>query len=124
MTGSNSKIWEYGHDKNDWDGDRLAGYKVEATDGSVGKIDEASAEVGAQSLVVDAGGWLNSRKVMLPAGLVDRVDHDDKKVYVTTTKDSIKNSPEFDDSMRDSATYRDSLGGYYSDPSTGSGTRI
>ena len=49
----------------------LSGYHVEALDGSIGKIDEATYEVGKSFIIVDTGPWIFGRKVMLPAG-VDR----------------------------------------------------
>jgi len=92
----------------------LVGYHVHATDGDIGKIDEASDEVGSRSVVVDTGPWIFGRKVVLPAGTIERVDDDDRKVYVDLTKDQIKNSPELDDATRsDDAAYRDRLGNYY-----------
>ena len=50
---------------------------------------------------------------MLPAGVVQRVDEDDEKVWVNRTKDEIKNAPEFDDSTFSDTGYRDSVGSYY-----------
>jgi hypothetical protein len=76
----------------------LVGYKVEATDGRIGSVDEASFEVDSAHLVVDTGPWIFDRKVLLPAGTVQRVDHDARTVYVDRTKDQIKGSPEYDES--------------------------
>src|SRR5581483_3747084 len=91
----------------------LTGYSVEALDGGIGKIDEASNDVGASFLVVDTGPWIFGKKVMLPAGVVSRVDTADEKVFVNRTKDQIKSSPEFDpDRYRDQG-YRGELGTYY-----------
>ena len=50
---------------------------------------------------------------MLPAGIINRVDHDSETVFVDRTKDEIKDSPEFDESRYTSTEYRDELGGYY-----------
>ena len=87
---------------------------VQATDGEIGKIDEASEEVGTSRIVVDTGPWIFGRKVVLPAGTIERVDDTDQKVYVDLTKDQIKNSPEMDESTTaDDAGYRDRLGSYY-----------
>jgi len=69
--------------------------------------------VGASFLIVDTGPWIFGKKVMLPAGVVQRVDEDDEKVWVNRTKDEIKNAPEFDDSVLSDRGYRDSLGSYY-----------
>jgi hypothetical protein len=91
----------------------LIGFSVEATDGGIGKIDEATEEAGRSFLVVDTGPWIFGKKVMLPAGVVDRVDLDAETVFVSRTKDEIKNAPEFDDTNRGDDQYRERLGGYY-----------
>ena len=97
----------------------LAGYKVEATDGSIGKVDEATYDTGSSYLVVDTGPWIFGKKVLLPAGVVSRIDRDDEKVYVDRTKDQIKDAPEFDaDSYRED-DYRDRVGSYYGPGGTG-----
>src|SRR5829696_10358633 len=107
-----SELWSYREPI--WSEAALMDFKVEASDGSIGKIDEASREVGAGYLVVDTGPWIFGKKVMLPAGVIRDVDLDTETVFVERTKDEIKNAPEFDeDRYRDSA-YRDELGTYYS----------
>lgn len=106
--------WSYRDDAG-VTGAALAGYKVEATDGHIGKIDDASHEVNGSYLVVDTGPWIFGKKVMLPAGVVNHVDHDDQKVYVDRSKDQIKAAPEFDESSHTDPVYRDKLSGYYGD---------
>ena len=91
----------------------LTGFKVEAIDGDIGKVDEATNEVGGSFIVVDTGPWIFGKKVMLPAGVIMRVDDNDEKVFVNRTKDQIKNAPEFDDSMIRDEGYRGRLGSYY-----------
>jgi len=34
---------------------------------------------------VDTGPWIFGKKVMLPAGVISRVDHDDEQVFVNRT---------------------------------------
>jgi hypothetical protein len=90
----------------------VTGYGVEALDGSIGKIDEATYDTGSSYLIVDTGSWLRvGKKVMLPAGVVLRVDITDEKVYVNRMKDEIKDAPELED-FKDEA-YREQLGSYY-----------
>ena len=91
----------------------LTGYEVEATDGSIGKVDEATYETGRSFLVVDTGPWIFGKKVMLPAGVIRSVDETDERIFVNRTKDQIKDSPEYDDSMLDDESYRTRLGSYY-----------
>jgi hypothetical protein len=91
----------------------VVGYKVEAVDGSIGKVDEATYDVGRSYLVVDTGPWIFGKKVMLPAGIIQSVDHDEEQVFVNRTKDQIKDAPEFDDSLIEDESYRTELGSYY-----------
>ena len=117
MSSSSWDAWNYRQSASRGAGSaNLVGYRVHATDGDIGKVDEASDAAGTSQLVVDTGPWIFGRKVILPAGTVQRVDDDDRKVYVDLTKDQIKNSPELDESTTaDDADYRDRLGTYYGD---------
>ena len=89
------------------------GYDVEATDGGIGSIDEATYDTDASYVVVDTGPWIFGKKVMLPAGAISRVDTAERKVYVDMRKEQIKNAPEFDESLYQDEGYRTSLGSYY-----------
>jgi hypothetical protein len=91
----------------------VTGFGVEALDGSIGKIDEATYEVSSSYVVVDTGPWIFGKKVMLPAGVIDRVDLNEEKVYVHRMKDEIKNAPEFDENSYRDVGYRERLGSYY-----------
>jgi hypothetical protein len=93
----------------------LTGFEVEATDGKIGKIDEATYEVGGSYVVVDTGPWIFGKKVMLPAGMIQRVDLDTQAVFVDRTKDAIKSAPEFDESAYRDESYRSTLDSYYGD---------
>jgi hypothetical protein len=91
----------------------LSGFSVEATDGSIGKVDEATYGTSGNYIVVDNGPWIFGKKVLLPAGVVQRVDLDSETVFVKRTKDEITNAPEFDEvTYRDDA-YRSQVGDYY-----------
>ena len=98
--------------------DNLTGFKVHAVDGDIGKVDEATREVGAGYVVVDTGPWIFGRKVMLPAGTVERVDWEDMTVYVDRTKNQIKDSPELGETGLTDRSYRDRLGSYYGETYT------
>jgi hypothetical protein len=106
-----SDIWTY---RDEIAGVDLTGHSVEATDGSIGKIDEATNEVGGSYIVVDTGPWIFGKSVVLPAGIIDRVDRDSETVYVNLSKDEIKSAPEFDVERGVDETYRTEVGGYYS----------
>ena len=112
-------MWNYRQQTEAADVD-VTGFGVEAIDGSIGKVDEATYDTDSSSIVVDTGPWIFGKKVLLPAGVVDRIDYDDEKVYVHRTKDQIKNAPEYDESLANDSAYRDNVGSYYG---TGSGYR-
>ena len=91
----------------------LTGFSVEALDGKIGKVDEATNDVTGSYIVVDTGPWIFGKKVLLPAGVIREVDLDTETVYVNRTKEQIKDAPEFDqDTYRDDS-YRSQLGSYY-----------
>ncbi|MEV0713106.1 PRC-barrel domain-containing protein [Asanoa sp. NPDC050611] len=85
----------------------LTGYAVQAVDGEIGKVEKA----GDTDLVVDTGPWIFGRVVLLPAGVVERVDHQARTVHVDRTKEQIRNAPEY----ADASDYRDRLAHYYRD---------
>src|SRR3954469_18144469 len=88
----------------------LSGFKVEATDGSIGKVDESTYEAGGSFIVVDTGPWIFGKKVMLPAGVIRDIDLDTETVFLNRTKDQIKNAPEFDEKRYRDQDYRNELG--------------
>jgi PRC-barrel domain protein len=104
------EIWTYAVEAPTVD---LAGFKVEARDGSIGKVDEATYDTGGSYIVVDTGKWIFGKKVMLPAGVIRDIDLDTETVYVDRTKDEIKNAPEFDEERYHEQGYRNELGDYY-----------
>jgi hypothetical protein len=91
----------------------VTGFGVEAIDGSIGKVDAASYETDSSLIVVDTGPWIFGKKVMLPAGVIDRIDYDEQKVYVHRTKDEIKHAPEYDESLAADMPYRARIAMYY-----------
>ena len=112
-----TEVWRYrdttqlGYDP--MGGGDLTGFGVEALDGSIGKIDEATHDVAGSYVIVDTGPWIFGKKVMLPAGVIERVDEVDEKVRVNRTKDQIKDAPEYDPTRVGDDGYRSELGSYY-----------
>jgi hypothetical protein len=91
----------------------LTGFKVEARDGSIGKVDEATNEAGGSFIVVDTGPWIFGKRVMIPAGFITNIDLDAELIDLDLTKDEIKSAPEFDKDRYLDQTYRSELGSYY-----------
>lgn len=92
----------------------IVGYKVHANDGDIGKIDEASGELGSANVVVDTGPWIFGRKVLLPAGTIERIDDEEESVYIDLSKEQIKNSPDLAEGASfNDPDYRRGVGEYY-----------
>lgn len=77
----------------------LIGFTMGATDGEIGKVkdfffDDITWTV--RYLVVDTGGWLSGRKVLIAPEAVRTADWTNKVFPVNLTKDQVKNSPEID----------------------------
>ena len=111
-------IWTY-RDQDSWANTDIVGYKVEAIDGEIGSIDQASYDVGRSWMVVDTGPWIFGKKVLLPAGVIDRVDVENERVHVHRTKDEIENAPEFDESRFSDEGYHSEVGTYYGEGGPG-----
>ncbi|GAA1387863.1 hypothetical protein GCM10009639_13590 [Kitasatospora putterlickiae] len=109
-----SGMWDYGDAEGYATGTDLTGYRVEAEDGHIGKVDRHTMDVDAAHIVVDTGPWIFGREVLLPAGTIRRVDVNERTVWVNRTKDEIKNSPEYQkDRHAEDPEYHRTIGGYY-----------
>lgn len=107
-------IWDYPAKAGYTAGVSLAGFEVEATDGSVGKVEEHFEDDGAAYLVVNTGTWLFGKKCLLPAGVIRRLDTTDQKIHVELTQDQVKGAPEFDgDAHLRDAAFHEVTGTYY-----------
>jgi hypothetical protein len=100
-------LWTYRESIEEVD---LSDFKVEATDGEVGKVHE----VGAGSIVVDTGPWIVGKKTVLPVGVIETIDPENREIRVDRTKEEIKNAPEWDPTGYVEQEYRIKLAEYYS----------
>jgi hypothetical protein len=111
-------IWTY-RDLDTLGSTDISGFTVEAIDGEIGLVDEATWDLGSSYLVVDTGPWIFGKKVLLPAGVIDRIDVNDQRVFVHRTKDEIQNAPEFDEARYMEDSYRSDVGMYYGEGGRG-----
>ncbi|MEV8093173.1 PRC-barrel domain-containing protein [Kitasatospora sp. NPDC085879] len=107
------QIWNHHPDNGHTEDRDVIGYTVQATDGRIGKVDRHSVEVDASYLVVDTGPWIFGRQVLLPAGTILRIDHEERTVLVNRSKDEIKGAPEFVSEHEVPADHLSALGTYY-----------
>jgi hypothetical protein len=121
--GTHTSIWQYRPEVGDLDLEStdLTGFEVEALDGGIGKIDAATRDVARSEIVIDTGPWIFGKKVILPAGVVDRIDTTEERVFVGRTKEQIKAAPELDEQAVVDDAYRDKLGSFYGPDGVGRG---
>src|ERR671937_490397 len=107
-----TEIWTY-QDQRLADLD-VTGFDVETRDGVIGRVDRATREIGGSYLIVDPGPAMPlGRRVVVPAGVVDTVDLDDRRLRVDTSRDEILSAPEFDPERPLEPSLRDRIGTYY-----------
>jgi hypothetical protein len=109
---SSFEPWEFRAGADFEDLKQLIGYKVVATDGEVGAVDDISTSPGHPALVVDTGEWVVGQHILLPAGTVEHINHDEMEVLVDRSTIEIKASPPYEPSV-DDPSYLDRLADYY-----------
>ena len=107
-----SNMWNW-RDPAWYESGGFVGYDVEASDGSIGKVDESTNETDSSHIVVDTGFWIFGKKRLIPAGAVTMVDHDSQVVMVNMTKDEIKSAPDYDESTWGDDDTRTRYSDYY-----------
>jgi len=78
---------------------QVTDYVVHATDSEIGHVtdflvDDETWEI--HSLVIDTGEWLPGRKALISRERIKSINWADRGVHVDVSRESIKNSPEFD----------------------------
>lgn len=94
----------------------VSGYHIEATDGSLGHVedfilDDASWEV--RYLVVDTRNWWPGKKVLVSPQWIKDVSWAESSVWVDLTREAIKSSPEYDPSQPVDDAYSERLHAHY-----------
>ena len=92
-------MWSYRESPEVADSSNLVGYDVEAIDGQIGSVDEATYEAGGSYLVVDTGGWIFGKKVMLPAGVSTASTMASARSSSAATATRSRQAPEFDEML-------------------------
>ena len=98
---------------------RLKDFVIHATDGELGSVaqlyfdDETWA---VRYLVVDTGGWLGGRQVLISPFSIIRTDSDAVRLDVALTKKQVENSPNIDTHQPVSRQHEAAYIGYYGYP--------
>ena len=97
----------------------ILGYAVACSDGDAGEIDDFILDDESWILryfVIDAGGWLSDRKLILALPWVTSVDWETQGVQVDITKEELKQSPQFDPSVVLDRDFEDRLHKHFGKP--------
>jgi hypothetical protein len=97
----------------------VEGYQIQALDGEVGHVsafiaDDVTWEL--RYLVVDTGGWLSGREVLVAPAWIQQINWVTRKVYVDLHQEVIERSPEFDPKAPVNREYEVRLYDYYGRP--------
>ncbi|MEU4266828.1 PRC-barrel domain-containing protein [Streptomyces sp. NPDC026092] len=108
------RIWAYSTESGHLAGIDLIGWRVEASDGHIGKVDKHSDEVDDAYLVVDTGPWIFGKEALIPASAVTRVDLEDHTIHLALSKEQVKDAPEFvSDKHLADRQYREEIAQHY-----------
>ena len=97
----------------------LEGFAVGATDGTIGQVKDFYFDDRAwvvRYLVVDAGAWLSSRKVLISPMSMGRADWPERLLHVSITKEQVRQSPDIDTEKPVSRQHEMQFSGYYGYP--------
>lgn len=94
----------------------LRGFTIGATDGDIGTVtdtffDDLSYTV--RFVVVDTGGWLSERKVLLSPIAFRKIDWEHKRITAALTKAQVEKSPDIDTHMPVSRQHETEYNGYF-----------
>jgi sporulation protein YlmC with PRC-barrel domain len=78
----------------------ITGYHIQATDGETGHVndfimDDKSWQI--KFIVVDTHNWFGGKKVLIPIGLIKKIDWTDSKVFLDINKAAIEKCKLFDE---------------------------
>ena len=97
----------------------MHGYAVAATDGAIGHVKDFyfdDEQWVIRYLVVDTGGWLSSRKVLVSPIAVGTPNWEQKLLPVSINREQVSNSPDIDTEKPVSRQHEMEYAGYYAYP--------
>jgi hypothetical protein len=97
----------------------LKSYSIVAKDGKFGKAHDLlfdDAEWTVRHVVVDTGGWLSRRSLLIPPHSVESIDDHAKELKVSLTKSQVEQSPSIDSDLPVSRQFEDTYYAYYGVP--------
>ena len=94
----------------------LKGYTLHSLDGDIGRVTEFyfdDQHWAIRYLVADTKNWWSGKKVLISQRWIERVSWEESKVFVQLSRENIKQSPEYSDSLMLTREYESRLHGHY-----------
>ncbi len=92
----------------------LTGFEVVTTDDQkIGTVDEATNAGGGSWIVVDTGFWIFGKKRMIPAGVIESVEREERRLLVSLSKGEVKEAPDYEKAREFEDSYRNEMDDYY-----------
>ena len=94
-------------------------YSILATDGEIGHVSDillGDSDLRVRYLVIDTGGWLSGRKVLLSTAWLSSVAPHKKALVVNIDKKRIQGSPPYDADVEIPREYETQLHDHYGFP--------
>lgn len=101
--------------------DAIKGYRLRATDGEIGSVENFLVDRAAwniQYLIIVAGSWLTGKEVLLAPYAVTRIDWLNREILLNVTREQVKNSPPWDPLKLIDEVYAQRLYRHYGWPSS------
>jgi len=97
----------------------VRGYGIEARDGAIGNVEDFvvdDQDWAIRYLIVDTGGWLPGKRVLVSPDWIERISWPESRVFVGLLRAGVQDSPEYDASRPLDRPYEASLYDYYGRP--------
>ncbi len=97
----------------------VSGYHIQASDGEIGHVEDFIVDDDdwhIRYLVIDTKNWLPGKKVLVSPLWVDSIDWEKKKVFMAISRETVKDSPEYDPSQPVNRVYEERLYDFYGRP--------
>lgn len=94
----------------------VRGYHIEATDGSIGHVEDFvfdDENWAIRYMLLDTRNWWPGKKVIVSPSQIKDISWMDRSVFVNLSRDTIKAGPEFDEQQPLTADYTDRLDAHY-----------
>lgn len=115
------RFGEFSHREHSWDShlrstQAVEGYHVDGSNGNVGHVEDFIVDDESWAiryLVVNTRNWLHGRKVLVSPQWIESISWDESKVFVSLTRETIRNAPELTDDLLITRNYEIELHGHY-----------